>query len=141
MEAKTKKYLKVGGLILAGIAVLVGGYKGYKYIINKINSDADLKGKDTEVTLPDGTVITVTADALKPPTKEDIDNLVASAYKAQIKAPNMTTAYIEKLRTSALKLKRWEIQRLTGLFDYTAIGTGLNANQLKEFNSLILKMK
>lgn len=138
MEIKTKKYLKIGGLILAGIAVLVGGYKGYKYINNKINSQSDLKGKDTEVTLPDGTVITVTADALKAPTKEDIDNLVASALKAQ-----MNAALMAKLRIGAKNLKRYEVQRLTFLFDKAVINKtnmGLSGSDWKEYKYLLEKM-
>ena len=140
MEAKTKKYLKIGGIIFGSLVAIYGGYKGHMYIQNKINSDADLKGKDTEVTLPDGTVITVTADALKPPSDNDLNDLSTSAIKA-----GFGTTNLPKLRAAALsKLKRYEVQRLTFLFDKAVIGisgvTGLNATQLAEFNALIKKL-
>jgi hypothetical protein len=116
--AKENKYLAVkiaGGLILlAGVGY--GGYKGYKYFLNK-NKDTNTGSKsEVTITLANGTTITTSSDKAMPATSDDKNNLM-DAFQKWVFAGKFSAAAQNTVGKNVSRLSRYEIQNLTYLFN------------------------
>lgn len=138
MEAKTKKYIKIGSIAVAGIFGIFAIYKGGKYLIEKYKP-GDTGGSDKVITLSDGSNITVSDEQAKKPDNEDIKNLNASLQKWVVANKISQTSYNAIINKSK-NLTKYEVQKLMFLLDKgnpSVTGHGFSVDEIKTFLQLL----
>lgn len=139
MEAKTLKYLKIGGYIVGGAVVLFGAYKGGKYLLDKFKP-GETGGADKTITLSDGTQITISSEKAKNPDAVDILNLQSVLLK-WVQKGRINSLNSAALVEGSKKISKYEFQNFMYLLDKgnpsLPIPYGLTVEEEKKLIALI----
>jgi len=145
MEPKTKKILVTGAWVLAGIGATFGLFKGGKYVYLKYIKPAnETGGKDTVITLSDGSTLTVSAEQAKPPSSWDISNMKAAIHPKWTVNGKINQSIYDKIIASAPKLTKYEWQKLIFYLeaaDFTKQFYGFKFDDLQKFEKLLQLIK
>lgn len=108
MEPNTKKYVKIGSIVLGSAIGLFAIYKAGKFAYGKYTDS-----KRVEWTAPDGSIVLVQKESLEKATLADANMVYNEAKRVTTKTPGQWSLFIQAIQKN---MNRMEAQTFAGYY-------------------------